>query len=305
MGSRSRCTPWRLTSGPPLPLAAAAGHFVDFVDEDDAGVFGLANGFVLHLVHVDELGGFLVEQQLAGFGHGHLALAGFLGHHVAQHVLQARERALVHAGRRAHHAHAGAGLRHLNFDFAVFQLAVLDFLAEPLAGALVQLGVGLRHVVGPAPLPKPTPGFGAGGLRHGRNQGIENQLFHGVGGLGFHGFLAAGLHAVHALLGQVAHHAFHVAAHVAHFGELAGFHFHKGRIGEVGQAAGNFGFAHAGGPNHEDVVGHDFGLHVGRGVQAAPAVAQGNGHVALGLVLADDVLVKLGHNLGRGQEDLG
>ena len=123
----------------------------------------LAHGFVLHLVHVDELGGFFVEQELAGFGHGDFALAGFLGHHVAQHVLEARERALVHAGRRAHDAHAGAGLRYLNFNLAVFQLAVLDFLAEPLAGALVQLGVGLRHVV-PAPIAETEAGFGPGRL---------------------------------------------------------------------------------------------------------------------------------------------
>jgi len=159
----------------------------------------------------------------------------------------------------------------------------------------------MGHIIS-SPIAETEAGFGPGRWADGRNEGIQNQLFDGIGGLGFHGFLAAGFHAAHTLLGQVAHHAFHVAAHVAHFGELAGLYFHEGRVGEVGQTAGNFSFAHAGSPNHENVVGHYFGLHVGWGVQAAPAVAQGNGHVALGLVLADDVLIELGYNLGRGQK---
>ena len=35
-GSRSRCTPSRLTSAPPTPAARAAADLVDLVDEDDA-----------------------------------------------------------------------------------------------------------------------------------------------------------------------------------------------------------------------------------------------------------------------------
>ena len=124
-----------------MAFAAAAGHFIDLIDEDNTSVFGLAHGFVLHLVEVDELGGFLVEEQLAGFGHGHFPLAGFLRYHAAQHILKARERPLVHAGRGTHQAHAGARLGHLNLNAAVFHFPGFDFLAKPFAGALVELHV--------------------------------------------------------------------------------------------------------------------------------------------------------------------
>jgi len=193
---------------------------------------------------------------------------------------------------------------------AVFQLAVADFLAEALAGALVQLLVRVGHGVASNALAADanaktqagaaTPVFGRD--LDGRDERIQDNILYGLGGLGFHLFLAAVAQAAHGLLGQVAHHAFHVAAHVADFGKLAGLDFHEGRVGQDGEAARNLGFADARGPNHEDIVGHNLLLHVGRGVQTAPAVAQRNGHVALGLVLANDVLIEFGHNLGRGKK---
>ena len=104
---------------------------------------------------------------------------------------------------------------------------------------------------------------------------------------------------------EVADHGFDIAADVADFGVLGGFDFDEGGLGEVGEAAGDFGFADAGGADHEDVFGDD-GLGQGCGeLLAAPAVSDGDGDGAFGGGLADDVLVELGDDLLGGEGDLG
>ena len=100
---------------------------------------------------------------------------------------------------------------------------------------------------------------------------------------------------------QVADHGFHVAAHVADLGELAGLHFQERRIGQLGQAARDFRFADAGGADHEDVLGHHLLGHFRGQFLAADAVAQGDGHGALGVGLADHVLVQLADDFARRQ----
>ncbi len=100
---------------------------------------------------------------------------------------------------------------------------------------------------------------------------------------------------------QVADHGFHVAAHVADFGELAGLHFQKRRIGQLRQAARDLGLADARGADHEDVLGHHLLGHFGRQFLAADAVAQRDGHRALGFGLPDDVLIQLAHDFARRQ----
>ena len=88
---------------------------------------------------------------------------------------------------------------------------------------------------------------------------------------------------------------------VADFGELRRFHLQERRVGELGQAAGDLGLADAGGADHDDVLGHDFFGHFGRELLAAHAIAQRDGDGALGVVLADDVLVEFGDDLARRQ----
>ena len=93
-------------------------------------------------------------------------------------------------------------------------------------------------------------------------------------------------------IGQVADDAIYIFAHVAHFGELGRFNLDEGRVGQLGQAACNLGFAHARGANHEDVFRRDFVTQVTLDLASAPAVAQGNGDGTFGSVLADDVVVQ-------------
>ena len=100
---------------------------------------------------------------------------------------------------------------------------------------------------------------------------------------------------------RVANHGLDVAAHVADFGELRSLDFQERRVGKLRQTAGNFSFAHAGGPDHDDVLGDDFFGELRRQLLAAHAIAQGNGHGALGVLLADDVLVEFGDNFARSQ----
>ena len=135
-------------------------------------------------------------------------------------------------------------------------------------------------------------GFGGDAARRRRQQQVEQALL-GVE-FGFVGNVLQLLfaHHVDGDLHQIADHRFDVAAHVADLGKLGGFHFQKRRVGQLGQAARDFGFAHAGGPDHDDVLGHDLFGQFGRQLLAAHAVAQGDGDGALGVVLADDVLVE-------------
>ena len=137
------------------------------------------------------------------------------------------------------------------------------------------------------------------GLR--RHQQIEQALF-GVA-LGAVGHFVQPLlaHHVDGDVHQVADHRFDVAADVADFGELAGLHFQKRRIGELGQAPRELGFADAGGADHEDVLRHHLLGHFGLELLAADAVAQRDGDGALGVGLPDDVLVQLAHDLARRQ----
>ena len=58
-------------------------------------------------------------------------------------------------------------------------------------------------------------------------------------------------------LGQIANHALHVAAVVADLGVLRGLDFEERRADELRQPPGDFSFAHAGRPDHDDVLGRD------------------------------------------------
>ena len=100
---------------------------------------------------------------------------------------------------------------------------------------------------------------------------------------------------------QIADDAFDIAAHIAYLGELGGFHLDERRVHQSGQAAGDFGFADAGGTHHQDILRDDF---IAEGLvhpAAAVAVAQGDGDGLLGLVLADDIAVEFMDNLSWGQ----
>mmetsp|Transcript_30325 Transcript_30325/g.49418 ORF Transcript_30325/g.49418 Transcript_30325/m.49418 type:complete len:222 (-) Transcript_30325:14-679(-) len=142
-----------------VALHALAGHLgaalflarrdlVDLVDEDDAHLLGLLQCGGTDLFLVDQLGGFLVDQQLHRLAD--LELAGLLlaradlaeqALELLGHVLHA---GLVAKGRQ--HLQAGLGREQVELDVLVVQLALAQLLAEVLARRVVRLGAGQQHV---------------------------------------------------------------------------------------------------------------------------------------------------------------
>ena len=110
-----------------------------------------------------------------------------------------------------------------------------------------------------------------------------------------------GLDHVHAELGQVADHGLDVAAHVADLGVLGGLDLEERRLGELGQPTGDLGLPDAGGADHDDVLRRHLVAQLGGQVLPAPAVPERDRHRALGALLADDVAVQLGDDLGGGE----
>ena len=102
-------------------------------------------------------------------------------------------------------------------------------------------------------------------------------------------------------VGQLLDDRVDVAADVADLGELGRLDLHERRVGELRQAARDLGLADAGRPDHQDVLRRDLLAQRLGHLHAAPAVAQRDGHRALGGVLADDVLVEFLDDLARGE----
>ena len=100
-------------------------------------------------------------------------------------------------------------------------------------------------------------------------------------------------HIVVGHLQQTREDALHVLAHVARLGEHRGVHDGEGHLQQPRDGTGHEGLARAGGAHEHDVRLVDLGLLLARGAeQAFVVVVHGNGQVALGLVLADHVLIE-------------
>ncbi len=249
-------------------LAVGRGDLVDLVDEDDAHLLGALLGEADYLLVVHQLGGLLLHEQLVGIPDLELA-AGALGReglaeeplHLVAHVL--------HAGNGEDVDGRPGGLGDLHLDLAVVDHAQAVLLAQLLAG----------------------------GLALGGAEGIRQKQVHEAGlGFGFGLLLHRGrlllAHEADGYLHEVADHGLHVAAHVAHLGELGGLHLDEGGAAQLGQTPGNLGLADAGGAHHDDILRRHLVAQVLGQLLPAPAVAYGNSHHALGLVLADDELVQ-------------
>ena len=255
----------------------AAGDLVDLVEEHDAAGFHAFERDPRDLIHVDELLLFFLDQIIESVRHAHIAAFGALAEHGGKHLLD------VHAHLFQVHV-AGdfkrrAAVFHFQFDHALVEFAVAQAVAEFLAG--------FRIVVG---------AFGRG-----RNEQVEQAIL-GRGFRAIADFVQLFLpHHVDGNIDEIADDGFHVAADVSDLSELARFHLHERGVGEFGQTAGEFGFADAGGPDHQDIFGHHVFRHLGRKLLTPHAVAERNGHGALGVGLADDVLVEFANNLARRQ----
>ena len=100
-------------------------------------------------------------------------------------------------------------------------------------------------------------------------------------------------------LDQIADDRIDVAPNIAHFGEFGRLDLDERRLREPGQPPRDLGLAHTGGADHQDVLGRDLGTQRLAPPGSPPAIAQGDGHRALGRGLADDVLVELFDDFAR------
>ena len=251
---------------------AARRDLVDLVDEDDAVLLDRFAGLAHHALLVEQLVALLAQQRRMAVGHGHLALLGAAAEGLAQHVAD-----IDHADRAAGLAghfelHRRAGVRDLDLDLAVVELALAQLVAEAQARLLA--GVGAAESIEHAILGRHL-GLGADILAQALARHVDG---------GFH---------------QVACDLLDVSADVAHFGELGRLDFQERRVGELGQAPRDLGLAAAGGSDHQDVLGQNLFAQSFRQLEATPAVAQRDGDRTLGVLLADDVLVEFGDDLTR------
>ncbi len=240
------------------------------------------------MLHVDQPALFLLHQVVPGLRHLHPALLLLLPEQPRQHVLHVDVH-LFDAGAGDDLEGREAPLPHLHFHHLLVQPPFPQLGPQALPGLLEVLLAGARL------------DRRGGGVRQGRQQQVEQALF-GVHFRPLGHFLQLLLpHHFDGHVQQVADHRFHVPAHVADLGVLRSLHLQEGRVGQPGQPPGDLGLPHSGGADHQDVLGQDFLRQLGRELSPPDAVPQGNGHGALGRLLADDVLVQLGHDLPRRQ----
>ncbi len=140
----------------------------------------------------------------------------------------------------------------------------------------------------------------AGGLRCAcADERVKDPLLGGKLGLGLDVLAPAALHESDGDFDEIAHDLLDVATDVADFGELRRLDLQKRRARQSGEAARDLGLAAAGRPDHQNVLRHHLFAHRRDEPEAAPAVAQSDRDGALGLVLADDIAVKLGNDFAR------
>ena len=125
-----------------------------------------------------------------------------------------------------------------------------------------------------------------------RQQDIQKAVFGGILGavVDLGNFLLTGQLDGH--VGQIADDRVHFPADITHFGELGRLHLDERRVGETCQAPGDFRLAHPGGADHEDVLRSNLAAQGLTHLRAPPTIAKRDGHGALGVILADDVLVQ-------------
>ena len=198
-----------------------------------------------------------------------------------EHALQLAGQVL-HA-RRRHDLHLRRRERDLELDLAVVELA----LAQHLAEFLPRRRVGGLHVL-------------KIDFARRRQQHVEDALLGRVGGAVAHLARLRFARLLDRDVDQIADDRVDVAADVADLGELGRLDLDERRIGEPREAARDFGLAHAGRADHQDVLRRDLLAQRLGHLLPPPAVAQRDGDRALGGVLADDVLVELGDDLGGG-----
>ena len=275
----------------------AAGDLIDFIEKDDPGVFHPFDGQFNDLIHIDEPLRFLLHEDLPSLGDLDLTALGPLRQHGAQHIAQV-EVHILHSGSGKNLDHGEVAIGNIELHVAVIERALLEELAEFLAGGIGLIGFFLRRLDLSRGFQQLILGFL---LALGWQQNIQEFFLGQFFRFDLYGFQFFRTDHADRQFHEIADHGFHIPAYVADFGELAGLDFEKGRLSQTRQATRNLGFPHAGRSNHNDILGSDFIAQMFRHLLAAPAVPEGDGDHPFGVVLTDDEFVKLPNNLGRSK----
>src|ERR1700722_13138127 len=202
--------------------AFAAADLVDLVEEYDAVVLDGLDRFLGELIVVEQLVGFLVDQDVVGLVHGDSARLGAAAAELAENIADRNGPHLRagHAGN-VEQRHAAAGGLYLDFDLLVVELARAQLFAERFLGR--------------------SAGIGA-------DQRVEHAIFSRLRGASLDVLAFALARQRQGNFDGGADDLPDVAADITDFGEFRRLDLEERRAGELGQAPGNLGLADAGRP---------------------------------------------------------
>jgi len=249
------------TSGP-WPLSRPAILSISS-RKDDAGVFDSVNGDARDLLHIDQALLFFLDQILEGLVDLHLPLLGALAEDVGQHVLEIDVH-FLYALVGDDFERRKIALAGFDFDGAVVEFAFAQLLTQFLAGAA---GGFVRVVVASmTTLPSnwrlsrsPTDAArsGAEEYRAGRSSAFSSALSE-TSSASLRGPFRWQSLTRSRIMDSTSR------PDVADFRELGSFDLQERRVGQLGEAARDLGFADAGGADHNYVLGDDLFGHFGR-----------------------------------------
>ncbi len=257
------------------------GDLVDFVEEDDTGLFDALECAFGDLLHVDHFLGLFLDEDVAGFGDFEFAAFGALGEEVSEHIFEVDAHFFETVGGEDFDGGA-LSFSDIDFDELVFKGSIAEFASEFFAGGVVA-GFGV-FVVGPA-----------------GEKEVEELFFGGFAGFDLDGGGFFFFEHLDGEFGEVADHGFDITSDITDFGELGGFDLEEGGLCEFGETASDLGFSDAGGSDHEDIFGCDLVAEFGGDLLSAPAVSQGDSDGAFCGVLSDDVAVEFANDLAGGE----
>ena len=258
--------------------AAAAiltrGDLVDLVQEDDAFVLGQQQGLLGQAFLIQQLVALFGDKGRQGVTHGQLDRLGAAAAHLAQHLRQVQQADIAGAAWHIQPLQRRGRVRQSDLDLLVVQFPGAQFLAE---------GLARRR------------------LRARSDQGVQDAFLGLTFGASLDARAALVAHHDQGAFDQIAHDLIDVAADIADLGELGGLDLEEGRTGKPRQTPGDLGLAHARRADHQDVLGRDLVAQIVRHALAAPAVTQGHGDGALGVVLTDDEAVQFRNDFAGRQ----
>ena len=100
---------------------------------------------------------------------------------------------------------------------------------------------------------------------------------------------------------EIPYHRLNIPPHVTDLGEFRCLDLYEGRLGELCQPAGYFGFTHPRGSHHQYVLGRDLVSEFRGDLLSSPPVSKGHADGSFGHVLPDYVLIKFRYYFPRGE----